>query len=78
MNDRYDTTGNIEAQFEPGSSDRVLANKLGISDPLEMDEVELDLLNRLYVETFDSVTADQTITVAGHHRMASPLADQCL
>ena len=64
MNDRYDTTSNIEAQFEPGSSDRVLTNKLGISDPLEMNEIELDLLNRLHEETFDSVAADQTITVA--------------
>ncbi len=64
MNDRYDTTGNIEAQFESGSCGRVLANKLGISDPLEMNEVELDLLNRLYAEAFNSVAADQTITVA--------------
>ena len=36
---RYDATGNVEAQFEPGSNDRVLANKLGISDPEEMDDI---------------------------------------
>ncbi|MYE52863.1 MAG: Fic family protein [Gammaproteobacteria bacterium] len=64
MNDRYDTAGNIETQFQPASNGRLLANKLGISDPVEMNEVELDLLNRLYEETFNSVAADQAITVA--------------
>ena len=33
---RYDTPGNVEAQFEPGSGGCVLANKLGIADPKEM------------------------------------------
>ena len=64
MNDRYDTTGNIEAQFEPGSSGRVLANKLGISNPEEMDDVELDLLMHLYEDILSSVEADQRLTVA--------------
>ena len=41
MTGRYDTTGNVEAQFEPGSNDRVLANKLGVSDSEEMDDIEL-------------------------------------
>ena len=31
MKGRYDTTGNLEAQLEPSSNDRVLA-KLGISN----------------------------------------------
>ena len=35
MKDRYDTTGNVEAQFEPGSNGRVLVNKLGIADAEE-------------------------------------------
>ncbi len=37
MNDKYDTSGNIEAQFEPGSDERVLANRLGVSNAEEMD-----------------------------------------
>ena len=64
MTGRYDTTGNVEAQFEPGSNDRVLANKLGISDPGEMHDVELDLLKRLHLNLLGSVAADQVITVA--------------
>lgn len=64
MNDRYDTTGNVEAQFEPGSCGRVLANKLGISDPEEMDDVELDLLKHLYEDVLGSVGADQRLRVA--------------
>ena len=47
MKGRYDTTGNVEAQFEPGSNGSVLVNKLGIADAEEMDDVELDLLKRL-------------------------------
>ncbi len=69
---RYDTTGNVEAQFEPGSDGRVLANKLGIADPREMDDIELDLLNRLYKDVITSVEVNQPITVADlrewHHR----------
>ena len=61
---RYDTTGNVEAQFEPGSDGRVLANKLGVADPKEMDDIELDLLNRLHKDVIRSVEVDQPITVA--------------
>ena len=64
MTDRYDTTANPEAQFEPGSDDRVLANILGITDPTEMDDIELDLLNQLYNVVINSVLVDQSITVA--------------
>ena len=60
---RYDTTGNVEAQFEPGSNARVLANKLGISDPGEMDNIELDLLKQLHEHLLGSIAADQPITV---------------
>ena len=61
---RYDTAGNVEAQFEPGSRGRVLANKLGISNAEDMDDVELDLLKRLYVDLLGSVEADRRLTVA--------------
>ena len=64
MNNRYGTTGNIEAQFEPGSGGRVLANKLGIANPEEMDDVELDLLNQLRENILGSIEVDQSIAVA--------------
>ncbi len=59
MTGRYDTAGNVEAQFEPGSNGRVLANKLGVSDVEEMADIELDLLNRLREHILGSVEADQ-------------------
>lgn len=37
---KYDTSGLIEAQFEPGSGRRVLENLLGIKSKREMDHVE--------------------------------------
>ena len=64
MTGRYDTAGNVEAQFEPGSNGRVLANKLGVADAEEMADIELDLLNRLHEDTLGSVEADQRMTVA--------------
>ena len=64
MSGRYDTQGNEEGRFEPGSNGRVLANKLGISDVEEMEDVELDLLNWLYEDILGSVEADHGITVA--------------
>ncbi len=37
---RYDTSGLVKAQFEPGSRGRVLKNLLGIKTKRKMDEVE--------------------------------------
>ena len=71
---RYDTPGNVEAQFEPGSGGCVLANKLGIADPKEMDDIELDLLVRLQKDVTSSVKADQPITVADLREWHLPLA----
>ncbi len=64
MNDKYDTTGNVEARFEPGSNDRVLANLLGVSNAEEMDDIELDLLKRLHEDVLGSVEMGQRLTVA--------------
>jgi cell filamentation protein len=64
MVDRYDTTGNPEGQFQPGSDGKVLLNKLGIIDPEEMDEIELGLLDELTNLLFDNIEIDQTITCA--------------
>jgi cell filamentation protein len=70
--DRYDTTGNPEAEFEAGSDDSVLKNKLGIRDASELDDVELDLLMQLYDEIPEAVEADQPLTSQDirewHHR----------
>ena len=58
MNDKYDTTGNVEARFEPGSDDLMLANKPGVSNTEEMDDIELDLLDRLHDDVLGSVEVD--------------------
>jgi len=44
---RYEVTG-LQGMFEAGSKDLVLANKLGIVNPRDMDEAELVLLQKLY------------------------------
>ena len=62
MTDRYDTSKNIEGQFQPGSQGQVLSNKLKIIDPGEMNDVELNLLKQLNLSVLDDVTVDQTIT----------------
>tara|TARA_R110000782_G_scaffold30891_20_gene76647 strand:- start:3410 stop:4051 length:642 start_codon:yes stop_codon:yes gene_type:complete len=64
MSDRYDTSENIEGQFQHGSNNKVLLNKLGIIDVKEMDDVELDLLDQLYDDVLDRVALDQVLTVA--------------
>lgn len=51
---RYKTSGNIEAQFEPGS--KVLRNKQGIRSNLAIDRLELESLRKTQVHFFDSVT----------------------
>lgn len=43
MTDRYRIAG-PQGTWQPGSGNRVLLNKLGVTDPLQMDEVELELL----------------------------------
>lgn len=62
--DRYDTSGNLEAQFEYGSNDSVLKNKLSIHDASEMDDIELDLLIQLYDQIPDWVEKDQKLSTA--------------
>jgi cell filamentation protein len=43
---RYDVSDLTEAQFEPGSNDLVLKNRLGIKSPQEMDVAEARALER--------------------------------
>ena len=49
---RYTVTGD-EGDWQPGSNDEVLKNKLGITDPDEMAEAETDLLHKLYQYIFE-------------------------
>lgn len=46
---RYDVSGLPEAQFEPGSNEQVLRNRLGIESPKEMDDAEARALERAMV-----------------------------
>jgi len=47
---KYDTTGPVEAQFEPGSRGRVLKNLLGIMKKREMDAAETAEHGRIFAE----------------------------
>jgi cell filamentation protein len=44
---RYDISGLVEAQFEPGSKGLVLKNNLGITSKLEMDRIEAQALEQV-------------------------------
>lgn len=61
MDDRYQT--GVEGAFEPGSSGRVLRNKLGLTDPADCDEVELVLLQKLYHEVLQEDLPDRKLSV---------------
>lgn len=60
---RYAAAGS-QADFEPGSNDRVLKNRLGIVDPDEMDDAELTLLQKLYEEVLNDRLPGGIISVA--------------
>ena len=55
---RYDVSESIEAQFEPGSNDTVLKNRLGITDQQEMDRVEAEALIKATDALFREYDAD--------------------
>jgi len=57
--DRYDTSGDPGAKFEPGSNNTGLKNKLGIQNA---DEMELDLLIQRYDAIPEEVESDQPLT----------------
>lgn len=52
----------IEAQYEPGSNDTVLRNKLGIIDPAEMDRVEAQALIKATDALIHEYDADHQFT----------------
>lgn len=55
---RYDVSDSVEAQFEPNSNDTVLKNKLGITEPVEMDRVEAEALVKATDALFHEYGAD--------------------
>ncbi len=63
MSDRYDASDTAEGQFEPGSNERVLANRLHITDPAEMAALELERLEQLYDYVLDEVAPEQRLSV---------------
>jgi cell filamentation protein len=62
MNNRYDTSGNTEGQYQPGSNKTVLLNKPGITNPEDMEMLEFQLLNVSQAHLFDDFGFDQQIS----------------
>ncbi|TNF99841.1 MAG: Fic family protein [Gammaproteobacteria bacterium] len=62
MTKNNDISGNPEFQYQPGSNEQVLLNKLGVTDADEMDAVEFDLLTAFQADLFIEVEIDQVIT----------------
>jgi len=63
MADRYDVTQHPEGQYQAGSNDMVLRNRLGITDPARMEELEFDLLVRLQEQLLEEIETSQMISV---------------
>ena len=63
MTNRYTVQG-TQGEFQPGSSDRVLANKLGITSVEEINELELHLLQQLYEEVLLAQLPNRAVQVA--------------
>ena len=62
MTDRYAVHG-TQGEFQPGSNDLVLANKLGIQSVEDMNDLELELLQRLYEEVLVKHRPNRVLTV---------------
>lgn len=62
MNNRYEAAG-AQSSYEPGSDDQVLANKLAITDPRDMDDAELVLLEKIYQSVLIEHLPDRSLTV---------------
>ena len=62
LSPKYNTTGLIEAQFEPGSRGRVLRNKLGIKRKREMDRVEFEAQLRAFTKLADMFSIKHRFT----------------
>lgn len=62
MTDRYAVHG-TQGEFQPGSNDLVLANKLGIQSVEDMNDLELELLQRLYEEVLVKHLPNRVLTM---------------
>lgn len=62
VSNRY-AVGGAEGEYEPGSNERVLKNLLGLADPAQMDELELELLGQLYNDVLLHHLPDHAIAV---------------
>lgn len=62
MTDRYAVHG-AQGEYQPGSNDLVLVNKLGIQSVEDMDELELELLQRLYEDVLMEHLPNRALTV---------------
>lgn len=61
---RYDISDLPEAQFEPGSNEQVLKNRLGIKSPKEMDDAEIRALEKALAELLGKYDEKHCFTVA--------------
>ncbi len=59
---RYDISGN-EGKYQPGSDNKLLQNLPGITDPTEMNIVETDLLEEIYIQVFDNFPEELTFPI---------------
>ncbi len=63
MTDRYDLSNRAEGRYEPGSDGKVLKNRQGITDSVQMETLEFDLLDTLEHQLLQEIATDQVITV---------------
>lgn len=66
---RYDVSGLPEAQFEPGSNEQVLRNRLGIKASKEMDDAEARALEKTMVELVGRYDAQHRFTATDLREM---------
>lgn len=69
---RYDTSKLPEAQFEPGSTEQVLKNLLGITSPQRMNELEAEALERAvdrFVRTYDAGHCFTAADICSMHKL---------
>jgi len=64
MTNRYDTSTSSEGQYQPGSNDLILLNKLEITDVAEMNQLELELLDQLTEVLLTELVGGQVLSSA--------------
>jgi cell filamentation protein len=70
--DRYDTSGLPEAQFEPGSKNQVLRNRIGITSKQGMNDAEARALQKtldVLVRQFDETHRFTALDLCDCHRI---------